>query len=245
VTFVDGSAVLGSVAVDSTGKARFSTAALGAGSHAITGFYSGDANIATCTGKMTQTIARVTLTAAVSSSINSPFFGQMVTFTAKVTAKVPGSAAPMGTVVFLDGKNILGAATLDSTGTATLSTAALGAGNHTIVVSYTASKNFAAVTGKLTQIVKAAVTNLTLSSSASSSVFGQTVTFTATVNSVAPGAGIPQGKLTFLEGKTVLFSGLLDSTGAASFATSKLAVGNHLITVSYLGVPNFAASGGK
>src|SRR4029077_7830681 len=81
-------------------------------------------------------------------------------------------------------------------------------------------------------------------SSANPSVFGQSVTFTATVSPVAPGAGTPTGTVTYLDGGSPIGSGTL-SGGVATFTTSALAVGNHTITANYGGDGNFNVSTGS
>jgi hypothetical protein len=63
-------------------------------------------------------------------------------------------------------------------------------------------------------------------------VFGQSVTFTATVGSAADSA--PTGRVTFSDGPTSLGTGTLAS-GQATFTTSALAIGSHSITGQYGG----------
>src|SRR5262249_58469792 len=75
-------------------------------------------------------------------------------------------------------------------------------------------------------------TRTTVVSSHNPSVFGQSVTFTATVAAVAPGSGTPTGTVTFKNGGTVLGSGTLVS-GKVAFSTATLAPGAHPITMSY------------
>src|SRR5262245_47509046 len=70
--------------------------------------------------------------------------------------------------------------------------------------------------GTLLQTVNRADTTTTVTSSANPSVVGQLVTFTATVASVAPGAGIPSGAVAFKDGSTTLGTGTLDATGKAT-----------------------------
>jgi hypothetical protein len=65
-------------------------------------------------------------------------------------------------------------------------------------------------------------------------LFGQPVTFTATVAAVAPGSGTPAGLVAFLEGSTTLGTATL-SNGKATFTTSDLSVGNHVISAVYQG----------
>ena len=65
-----------------------------------------------------------------------------------------------------------------------------------------------------------------------SAVYGQAVTFTATV--MAPG-GTPTGTVTFSDGGTVLGTAALDSSGTATITASSMAVGADAIAASYGG----------
>jgi hypothetical protein len=78
-----------------------------------------------------------------------------------------------------------------------------------------------------------------LSSSLNPSMFGQSVTFTATVKSST--TGTPTGTVTFKDGATTLASVAL-SGGVAKFTTSTLAVGTHSITAVYGGDATFVAN---
>jgi hypothetical protein len=69
-----------------------------------------------------------------------------------------------------------------------------------------------------------------------SSVFGQPVTFTATV--AAPQGGTPTGSVAFYDGLTLIGTVTL-SGGTASVSTGTLAVGGHAITADYMGDANF------
>ena len=68
------------------------------------------------------------------------------------------------------------------------------------------------------------------------SVFGQPVTFTATV--AATDAGTPTGSVAFYDGPTLIGTATLGG-GTASVSTGTLAVGAPAITVDYLGDANF------
>jgi hypothetical protein len=239
---MDGTTVIGTGTVDASGKATFTAAALTVGSHTITASYAATPSFGASSASLTQTVIQASVKAAVSSSANPSYYGQSVTFTANVAPNAAGSPVPTGSVVFLDGNNILGSAVLNATGTATFTTSALSAGSHLITVSYTPGLNYAATTVTMTQTVNPAITSLTLTSSASTSVLGQSVTFTATVVAVAPGAGIPAGKVTFMDGSTVLATMLLSANGQATYTTSALLTGDHVITAVYAGIPDFAAS---
>ena len=106
----------------------------------------------------------------------------------------------------------------------------------TVLGNYNISYNTAAFT-----IIQAS-TKTALSAAPDPSHFGQSVSMTATVAPVAPGAGTPTGKVTFLDGGVTLGTGTLSSADSAAFTTSSLAAGNHNLTASYGGDPNFSGS---
>jgi hypothetical protein len=65
-----------------------------------------------------------------------------VTFTATVGVSEPNGGAAAGIVTFSLDDTVLGTATLDATGTATLSTSVLTAGKHRVKAAYTGSTRF-------------------------------------------------------------------------------------------------------
>ena len=102
--------------------------------------------------------------------------------------------------------------------TATFTTTAtqLSGGTHTITASYSGDTNFSDSSGSVLQTVHAASTYTSVSSSSNSSVFGQSVTFTATCSgqwSVVSGQW-PTGTVTFSDGGTSL------GTASLTFSTS-------------------------
>jgi hypothetical protein len=81
--------------------------------------------------------------------------------------------------------------------------------------------------------------------SAATSAYGQSVTFTATISLTADAGVAPTGKVTFKDGTTNLGNGTLSLVGGvyvATFSTSKLAVGSHSITAVYDGDSNYDSS---
>jgi Bacterial Ig-like domain (group 3) len=79
----------------------------------------------------------------------------------------------------------------------------------------------------------------TLENATSPSVFGQSLTFTATVTGAV---GTPTGTITFDDGSTVLATETVNASGIATFTTANLAIGDHVITSVYSGDSTFAAS---
>jgi hypothetical protein len=90
-------------------------------------------------------------------------------------------------------------------------------------------------------------TTTEVASSQNPSVFGQVVTFTATVSSSSVGrGGTPTGSVTFLDGASALGTAvMLNASGEATFTTSTLAVASHTIGASYSGDATFSGSKGS
>jgi hypothetical protein len=241
VTFKDGTTTLGTGTL-SGGKATCATSTLPVGTRSITAVYLGDTDYAGSTSKvLTQTVNKASTTTTVISSAESSTYGQSVTFMAVVSPPTGiGTVPASGTVTFKDGKTKLGIGTL-SGGNATYTTPALAAGVHSITAVYGGDTNYVKSTSSvLTQTVKKVPTTTTVISSAESSTYGQSVTFTAMVSS--PGEiETVTGTVTFKDGKTELGTGTL-SGGKATCATSTLPVGTHIITAVYLGDTNYATS---
>jgi autotransporter-associated beta strand protein len=239
VTFQEGATVLGTATL-SGGSATFTTSALAAGQHAITATYQGDTNLGPSTSDIvSQMVNQASTTITVSSSANPSAVGQAITFTATVTAISPGSRVPTGMVTFMEGTTTLGTGTIDANGHATFQTSSLAQGTHTITATYGGDTNFlSSMSSALSQNVLPATTTI-LTSSPNPSVFGQPVTFTATVTSTL--AGTPTGTVTFMDGTAVVGTGTVNG-GVATFASSTLSAGLHLITAVYSGDSTFGPS---
>jgi hypothetical protein len=238
VTFLDGTTTLAMVRM-SGGVATFQTTSLAIGTHSLSAVWHGDSNnIGSTSSVVTETVnsaGKTTSTTALQSSADPSVYGQSVTFTATVTGS---GGTPTGTVTFLNGTATLGSSTL-SNGTATWTTSALAPGGYSITAAYAGDSNFATSTSTtLTQTVNQDAATVALSSSLNPSTAGQSVTFTATVAAVSPGAGTPTGSVTFYDGSTSLGSQTL-SGGSASVSTSTLPVGGDSITAVYSGDTNF------
>jgi hypothetical protein len=187
-------------------------------------------------------------TTTVTASVNPSVFGQAVTFTATVAPTTPGGV-PTGSVQFqVDGTNF-GAPVSLAAGTATSgSIATLSPGPHTVVAVYSGDTIYRTSTGTVTQTVNQAGTAVRVSSADPSAVYGESLTFTATVATTSPGAGAPTGMVAFKKmlpnGTAItLGTGTLDATGTAVFQMPNgLVVASHTIFAMYLGDTNFASS---
>jgi hypothetical protein len=87
-------------------------------------------------------------------------------------------------------------------------------------------------------------TAVTLTSSTNSLMYGQSVTFTATVGPIAPATGMPSGTVTFKDGSATLGTGTLNASGVAAFSTNRIsaATATRSITAVYGGNTNFTGS---
>jgi len=169
------------------------------------------------------------------STPNPSTFGQPVKFTANVTGS---GGTPAGTVTFYEGTKNIGAPLLVN-GTATLNYSGLSVGSHSITANYGGDTKYNGSTSNVvTQVVNAikTTTATSLLSSVNPSVFGQPITFTA---SVYPKTAT--GSVTFYIGKNSIGSSKLLG-GSASISVSTLIVGSHNITAVYSGDSNFASS---
>jgi hypothetical protein len=245
VTFLDGSTVLGTGAVDGSGNATFQTATLAAGSHSITATYGGDtlylgSNSAALAINVT-TPGVTPTTTGLASDTASTIFGGSVTFTANV-AHTSGATAPTGTVTFDDGAVLIGTVAVDAQGKAAFQTQALGVGSHNITAIYSGDATYATSTSTATVVVVQGSTTLALATSATNPNLGANVTFTATVTTVGSQTA-PTGTVTYKDGVTTLGqSSFLNNSTVTTFQTSTLAVGPHTITAQYSGDVTYIGS---
>jgi YVTN family beta-propeller protein len=244
VTISDGSTPLGTVALTS-GTATFSTSGLSVGSHNITAAYAGDNNFAASTSAtLALTVNPVTgnspTTTTLASSAGQTVFGQAVTLSATVAG---AGSSPTGTVSFSDsGLHALGSAPL-SNGQANLTISSLGVGPHSFAASYGGDATFApSMSAAVSGTVNEAATTVALTSSSGSVSFAQSVTLTASLSVVSPGAGTPTGSISFNDGASPLATVPLGNSGTVTFSTSTLTSGVHAISAVYQGDSDFQSS---
>ncbi|HVK43312.1 MAG TPA: Ig-like domain-containing protein, partial [Micropruina sp.] len=229
VQFSDGATVLGSVPVEATGKATFTTSTFTNGTHPITATYQANDDYGTSTGTLNVVVAARATNTALTATPNPASHGENVTLTATVTSS--GSPVTTGTVLFSDGAVVLGGVPVDASGVASYSTSSLTNGTHPITATFEAGDDYTASTGTLNVVVAAKATTTTLTATPNPVQVGDPVTLTATVST--DGATVTTGTVQFSDGATSLGSVPVDASGAAVLTTSTLAVGTHAITASY------------
>jgi len=170
-----------------------------------------------------------TPTISVASSGSPSTYGNSVTFTATVTS------GDTNTVTFYNGSTSLGTAT-PASGKATLATSSLPAGSDSITAKIASGGNYnSATSSAITQTVNQATPTITLTCSPNPSIFGGSVTCTATVTSG------DTNTVTFYNGSTSLGTAT-PASGTATLATSSLPVGSDSITAKIATGGNYAAN---
>ena len=182
-------------------------------------------------------------TQPVATIVGAKMAGVVVQLKAKNGTNVPQS----GTVISLSlnkGAGLTGTTNVatDATGKAAftnLSVIQIGNGN-TFLATATGLNSATSSAFNVSQ----GKTAVALSSSANSPVYGQSVTFTATVSPVAPATGTVSGTVTFKDGGATLGTGTLNAQGIAAFTTNRLsaATATRSITAVYGGNTNFTGS---
>ena len=151
VSFEVGKTILGTATL-SGGTATFTDSTLAVGTKVVKAVYGGDANFSASTSNtVSQVITKATSTTTLRSSENPSVYEQPITLTATVVPQY--SDAPTGDIEFYDGKVAVGMAKL-SNGVATLTTAKLTVGTHSITAEYKGSTSFDTSTSAvLSQVV--------------------------------------------------------------------------------------------
>src|SRR5207249_3753637 len=125
-----------------------------------------------------------------------------------------------------------------SSGSATFTIGTLSTASHSITATYNGSASYnPSTSATLTQNVNKANSSTALASSLNPAVFGQSVTFTATVTATSPGTGTPTGSVIFKDGANSVATNNL-SLGSASYTLGTLSTASHSITVAYTGDSN-------
>ena len=191
---------------------------------------------ATITATSTITVDKATPTLELSDpggAYNGSPFPASVTISGSGEDNSPG--ASLGgitpTLTYYDGSG--------TSGTSLGSTPPTAAGTYTVVAGFAGDADYSAVeSAPVTFTIKGGTATITLTSSTSTAVYGQYLTFVATV----AGAATPIGSVTFLDGGTPLATIALDSSGKATLTLPAPAFGNHSITATYSGYAALAGA---
>lgn len=162
IQFLDGASLIATATLNPAGTASIAESSLKLGTHPITARYTATQNFGAAASavlnQVIQTSVGMATSTMLASNLNPATAGESVTFTADVVT-VGQSLVPAGAVTFLDGSTVLGTASLNSSGLATLRTSSLQSGSHAISASYAGTATTAASSSTpLTESVNASST---------------------------------------------------------------------------------------
>ena len=245
VQFKDGGQPFGSAQAVSGGHATLTTSSLPAGTRSISATFTPSSatylasNSATVVDVVSLPSAAATATSLAAAPPSPVVAGTPVTFTATVTASVPG------TVQFLDGGNNLGTAQTVSGSHASWTTSSLAAGSHSISAVFVPTDE-TAFTGSTSPVLAFTVSPATVqltstalvSTPSSPSPAGSPVVLKATVTPETA-----SGSVQFKDGTATLGSSQPLVGGTASLTTSALVAGSHQITALFVPADPVAYAG--
>lgn len=233
----DGNTVVASQNVTNTGTYTLSVSTLSIGTHTLSAAYAGDANNSPSVSPgATVTVQQGATATSLTVSRSPSVLGQNIILTATVASSVANGT---GSITFEDGGSIIGSATVNPNGTASLNTNSLSFGTHTLTAVYSGDTNHAISSSSPVSEPVVQTATVTLASNPNPSISGTAVSFSTKV--VGAGPLIPTGYVSFSDGATLLSTVMLDANGSASLQSSALAVGSHTMTVSYTGDKNYEA----
>jgi len=244
VTFYDGAIVIGSVNLNASGVATFTTKSLSAATHSLSTSYAGDGTNGTAQSNVVNEVVNLATTnTTISSSSATVNVGSTITFTAIVVST--NGPLPTGTVQFFDGATSLGPATLDGTGTAALTLSTLTPGTHPIVATYSGDiDNVTSSSTGLVETITQIPTTVALLSNINPANAGATINLTANVaiKSGSTAYGAITGSVTFSDGATILGTAAVNASGQATLGVNSLSAGMHSLSADFTGNTNYAAS---
>ncbi|MES4892200.1 Ig-like domain repeat protein [Streptomyces sp. NPDC096012] len=244
-TFGDGSPSVTAPLTAGTAQTTHTYTTTSGSPYTVTATYDGASDFSPSSGTTTQTVARTGSSTTVVSSPKPSVSGQSVTLTAVVAATPPGAGTPTGTVTFTFGDSSPSVTAPLTAGTATTGHVYPSAAGspYAVTATYSGDGDHAPSSGTSRQTVNAAATGTTVTTSDNPSRVGQSVTATARVTALSPGAGTPTGTVTFTFGDGTTTTTVLDAGTATAGHTYTTRVGSpYIVTASYNGTSDFTAS---
>jgi hypothetical protein len=240
---VDGADFGAPVALSGAGAQSPALDTLSPGLHTVTALYSGSAEFAVSSAKLSQQVVPTATATAVTSSANPSSSGQAVTFGASVSVKAGGFSpgTPTGTVQFqVDGVAVGSPVVLDASGEAVSEpTDSLTDGAHTVTAVYSGAGAFAPSTGLVVQQVDPGSTAVAVRSSLNPSTFGEPVTIVADLGDAAAG-----GSVQFTLDGTPIGAPVAVTGGLAQSEPLSPDAGSRVILAHYSGDAQHAAGTG-
>jgi hypothetical protein len=239
VTFTDNGTAIGTVDISAQGVAILTTSALPPGNHNVVAQYAGDARTAVANSIAVSVVVKQGTSLLVSSSANPALTMSEITVTATLAGD--SAAAASGAVTFSDSSNVLGTATLNGNGVASLSVPSLSAGSHSITASYAGDgRDFGSSSPALVQVVNLRSSATTLTGSHTDASNPQAVTLIAVVQASGPKAA--SGTVSFSAGSLEIGTASVDANGVATLTMLLNGISTTEIVAQYSGDAVYASS---
>ncbi len=217
--------VLGNVAICETSFPQATTLT-------VTANYRGDGNTLASAGSLPMSIGRWASYSYIAYAPDQPVYGGPLSVNGLILG-ADGKTPPTGTITFLEGATTVGTAALGGDGRAGIAPA-LGAGTHTIVVSYSGDANYQPSVSKSATISVAKAAPVFVVS-ATPAQLAQPVTITASVSPLSSGGTVAFTPVTGCGAVAVVH-------GIATCQTSFAAVGDATVRADYSGDVNTLAA---
>ena len=214
---------------------------LPAGQHQLSANYAGDPSFGPSNASYSFSVTKADSMFQDFFPIGSLVANAPITLSGQI-GLVNGGFAPFGgtvTITDITGPKpvVLGVGTVDSNayGSFPVTVTFKNVGTRLIRADYSGDANLNPTSATYHMPIPAnSDSNVSLSADQSTVIAGQRVTFSAVVGSDIR-LHIPAGKVTFLDGATVIGSASLDSTGTANLVMTTLSAGTHNISASFPG----------
>jgi len=242
ITFKNGSATLGTQAIDSHGIATLTVPAPGlpVGSNSITASFAGNTDyVAVTSAPVVVTVSKSAAVLTLTPSAPTITVGTTETLVATIPAT---DSAGSGTVTFYLGSTALGSSAV-SGGTAMLTTTTLPAGMDSVTATWSGDNNFDGATSAAVVVMVAP--SLTVTASSATIYTGQTDSITITLGT-GGNAVVPTGTITLTSGSyTSTASALAAGTATIEIPANTLPAGSDTLVASYSGDTVYPAGSGS
>jgi sugar lactone lactonase YvrE len=196
-----------------------------AGDHALVASYESQSKLSGSTTAGSIRVNQAATVAAISVTASAVTYGDAITLTGSVP-RVGSGVIPTGWMRIMDGSVQVGRAQLTS-GSFAVTTRSLPGGSRSFTAVYEGDANYVGSTsGSASKTIAKKSAVPTLTGSATSSTYGGTVTYTASVPTAVAGT-VPTGTIQFFDGSVAIGSPVVLTNGQAALATATLAGGSH------------------
>ncbi len=230
VTFSDNGTAIGTANVVN-GVATLTTSTLPIGTDPITATYSGDGTYGkVSSGPLNVVINKAAPTDTLTANPTPSVFGSPVTLT--FTVPSVNGVAPTGTVSFYNGTTLLGTATVNAQGVATLTTSQLPFGTDTVTATYPGDNNYAPANPSTTIAVSPVAPTSVLTGPATLPACGSSVMLTDTITGV--NGVVLGGTVQFFDNGVAIGSPIpVPASGVVTLTTTALPCAADVITAVY------------